>query len=308
MTPVSKQIALPLALNCYENLKKFLDSIKQVFPEETKTENGQLNSNYSFGVKLNQWALPVSYAGSREILNFSYGKDNINLDSVSIHTMKADGILVLVYSSITPNNIFINGPNVEIVENCEKEILRLFQQSTCNQCQEPQVSNDKAVFLEKKYDFADSCSFISDEKSAIVIKDRIVEIEAAVDKNMPLAAIFLIGSTLEGVLAAIANKYQEQFNTAKAAPKKDGKPLPLSSWVLGSLIDVAHEVKVLDKDVVDFAKCIRNYRNYIHPREQVKQNFSPTMVTVEISLQVLKAALSQINAFDKLHDRRMYKE
>lgn len=303
MTTASKQIALPFALNCYENIKRFLDSVKQVIPEEIKNVNGQITSNYRFGVKLNQWGFPESYVGSREILNFSYGKNNINLDSVSINTMMSGDILVLYYSSIGQNNIFINGPSVEFVEKYGNEILNLLQQSTDNQIQESQVLDNKTVFLERKYDFADSCSFISDEKLAKVIKERIIEIEAAVGKNMPLAVLFLIGSTLEGVLAAIAQKYQKQFNAAKAAPKKDGKPLPLSLWLLGSLIDVAHEVNVLDKGVVEFAKSVRNYRNYIHPREQVKHDFSPTMDTVEISLQVLKAALNQINTFDKANSQ-----
>lgn len=304
MTTASEQILLPFALNCYENIKKFLESVKQVLPEETKDEWGRVSSNYNFAVKPNESGFVTSYAGTRDILNLSYGKAKIYLVSISIVTVKPEGVLSLTYSSLThDNSIRLDGLDVEIVKKYKTEILNLLQQSTDNQIQESQVPNNKTVFLERKYDFADSCSFISDEKLAKVIKERIIEIEAAVGKNMPLAVLFLIGSTLEGVLAAIAQKYQKQFNAAKAAPKKDGKPLPLSLWLLGSLIDVAHEVNVLDKGVVEFAKSVRNYRNYIHPREQVKHDFSPTMDTVEISLQVLKAALNQINTFDKANSQ-----
>ena len=75
--------------------------------------------------------------------------------------------------------------------------------------------------------------------------------------------------------------------------------MPFTSWVLSSLIDVAYEVGVLKKDVKDFSEKVRDYRNYIHPNEQVKQGFSPTMGVVKISLQVLDLAMNEIDDFVK---------
>ena len=71
----------------------------------------------------------------------------------------------------------------------------------------------------------------------------------------------------------------------------------MNAWVLGSLIDVACEVNVLGKDVKDFSAKVRDFRNYIHPNEQIKQAFSPTMSTVEISLKVFNVAVSQVREF-----------
>jgi hypothetical protein len=73
MTTASVQILLPFALNCYENIKKFLESVKQVLPEETKDEWGRVSSNYNFAVKPNEFGFVTSYAGTRDILNLSYG-------------------------------------------------------------------------------------------------------------------------------------------------------------------------------------------------------------------------------------------
>ena len=73
--------------------------------------------------------------------------------------------------------------------------------------------------------------------------------------------------------------------------------LPLTSWRLDRLIEVASDLKILEKDVKDFSKVVRDYRNYIHPNEQVKNKFSPKMDTVELSLKVFDMALNQISQF-----------
>ena len=72
----------------------------------------------------------------------------------------------------------------------------------------------------------------------------------------------------------------------------------MPDWTLASLIDVAHEVGLLDLDVKKFSHVLRDFRNFIHPYEQLGQRFSPTQQTINISWQVFKAA------FDQLSDRR----
>ena len=155
------------------------------------------------------------------------------------------------------------------------------------------------LFCANNYSDKVLLSGVFNEKLVTIIRDRLCEIEKAVTNNMPLAAMFLIGSTLEGALAMVAQKYPRRFNTATSVPKKEGKVLPFTSWVLSSLIDVAYEVGVLKKDVKDFSEKVRDYRNYIHPNEQVKQGFSPTMGVVKISLQVLDLAMNEIDDFVK---------
>lgn len=238
-------------------------------------------------------------------MNFLYGKEAVQLNSFSVCTRKQEEFVCLNYLSMTQDNIIrLSCENVDNIESYEKEILRLLEQSDSNEKQKFQRFEIEPPFLEKQYEFSDSYSFVSDGKLAKVIKERITEIETAVKNNMPLAAMFLIGSTLEGVLSALAQKYPQLFNKSPSVPKKNGNPLPIVSWVLESLIDVAYGANVLSKDVVDFSKQVRNYRNYIHPREQVRQNFSPTMDTVKISLQVFKAALNQIIIFDRKYGRK----
>jgi hypothetical protein len=111
----------------------------------------------------------------------------------------------------------------------------------------------------------------------------------------PLAVIFLCGSTLEGILLGTAASSPKQFNTATSAPKRDAKVLPFQQWSLSNLIDVGYELGLLEADVKKHSHSLRDFRNYIHPFEQMSSNFDPHNQTARISWQVLKAAIYEIN-------------
>jgi hypothetical protein len=122
------------------------------------------------------------------------------------------------------------------------------------------------------------------------------EIEKCLHANAPLSVIFLAGSTLEGVLLGIAQIYPQKFNQSKSSPKgKDGKTKPYQDWTLSNFIDVAYELSLLAEDVKKYSHSLRDFRNYIHPYQQLSSRFNPDKHTSEISWQVLKAALFQLS-------------
>lgn len=129
-----------------------------------------------------------------------------------------------------------------------------------------------------------------------VIRERLDEIERCSKANAPLAVIFLCGSTLEGILHDIANKQPEAFNKTSSAPKdKFGKVKPIDSWTLQNLIDATRELFLVGEDVSKHAHAVRDFRNYIHPRQQLKESFSPTKFTADMARQVLNAALAALS-------------
>lgn len=128
-----------------------------------------------------------------------------------------------------------------------------------------------------------------------IIQSRLIEVEKTMGVA-PLAAIFLIGSTLEGILLDAAVREAGIFAAAAAAPRRDGGVLPVYSWRLAPLIDVAYELGFVTDDVKRFSHHLRDYRNFIHPRAQAKSGFSPTPDTAKICFQVLRAAVTQIDA------------
>ena len=125
---------------------------------------------------------------------------------------------------------------------------------------------------------------------------RIDEIKKCLNAKAHLSVIFLSGSTLEGILLGIASKQPKEFNQSKSAPKdKEGKVKSFQDWTLSNFIDVSSDVGFLKEDVKKFSHALRDFRNYIHPYEQISNRFNPSEHTALMCWQVLKAAIFQIS-------------
>lgn len=151
-------------------------------------------------------------------------------------------------------------------------------------------------FLQQNFTKIDWVRLDIDSGLQIVLEQRINEIEKTLKAGASLSVVFLCGSTLEGLLLDVSAKNAAKFNQAKAAPKyKDGKAKPLHEWTLESLVNVAHELNLLSLDVKKYSHSLRDFRNYIHPREQATQCFNPDSHTAKISWQVLQAAIADLS-------------
>ena len=96
-------------------------------------------------------------------------------------------------------------------------------------------------------------------------------------------------------MLGIASSSPKEFNQSEISPKdKDGKVLPFHKWTLNNFIDVAYDIGRIKEDVKKFSHALRDFRNYIHPYEQVSSKFDPDDQTAKICWQVLKAAIFQL--------------
>ena len=113
----------------------------------------------------------------------------------------------------------------------------------------------------------------------------------------PLASIFMCGSVLEGLLLGMALANPQKFSQAAASPidRNTGKVKQFQNWKLAELIDVSCELAYLGLDVKKFSHVLREFRNFIHPYQQMSQNFSPDKHTALICLQVLRAAIASLS-------------
>lgn len=158
--------------------------------------------------------------------------------------------------------------------------------------------NKEDEFL-KKYFAIDINKLKLDSSISHIIQARLKEIEICVSHDASLAAILLTGSVLEAILLNIATSNPELFNNAVSAPKDNGKVRKFHDWTLSNYIDVASEIKILKEDVKQFSYVLRNFRNYIHPYQQMMSQFFPDKHTSLICFQVLKAAMYQIGKFNE---------
>lgn len=129
-----------------------------------------------------------------------------------------------------------------------------------------------------------------------ILNSRIQEIKACLKKNAPLAAIVMIGSAFEGILLGYASKNPKDFNQTKSSPKdKEGKTKLYQDWSLSNFIDVAYELRLIHEDVKKFSHSLRDFRNYIHPYEQMSSGFNPDIHTAKLCWNVLKVAMIQLS-------------
>ena len=150
-------------------------------------------------------------------------------------------------------------------------------------------------FLKQEFSKIDISKLNLDTNLETVINQRLKEIEISLNNGASLSVIFLCGSTLEGLLLDIAIKNPQEFNTSKTAPKdKSGKVKQLDKWTLDNLINTAFDVEFIKLDIKKFSHTLKDFRNYIHPRQQASQNFNPDEHTAQISWKVLQATIANL--------------
>ncbi|RTK96389.1 MAG: hypothetical protein EKK64_04080 [Neisseriaceae bacterium] len=175
------------------------------------------------------------------------------------------------------------------LENAKNILLKYENSSSTN-------STTEDDFLKIKFNDIAIQKLNLDSTLEKVINQRINEIQFGLNTNMPLSVIFLCGSSLEGILLNLATMYPQKFNESKCAPKnKDNNVKQLHDWTLSNLIDACYELNFIKLDVKNFSHSIREFRNYIHPRQQAIQNFNPDKHTAIICWQVLQAAIADLN-------------
>jgi hypothetical protein len=129
-----------------------------------------------------------------------------------------------------------------------------------------------------------------------VLKQRLHEIRKCLKVGAPLAVIFLCGSSLEGILLGIATARAMDFNQSSISPRdKTGKVKQFHEWTLNDFINVARDLGLVGEDVKKFSHAMRDFRNYIHPYQQMSAKFDPDEHTAKICWQVLQAAITQLS-------------
>ena len=150
-------------------------------------------------------------------------------------------------------------------------------------------------FMSKDFEIPDISKMPVEPHVAKIIEGRLNEARKTMSVGAHLSVIFLCGSVLEGVLLGAAQKEPERFNRSKAAPRKDdGKVKLFHEWSLAQFIDIACDIGLLKPDVKRFSHGLRDFRNYIHPYEQMVSGFTPDEHTAKLCFQTLKAALADI--------------
>lgn len=131
---------------------------------------------------------------------------------------------------------------------------------------------------------------------AEILADRWEQAQKCLNAGVYLPATIVMGSMLEGMLLAVLQQFPQEANTCKAAPhnQRSGKVKYFADWSLSDMINVAHEAGWLDLDVKKFSHALREFRNLIHPYQQMIVKTFPDKDTCEISWLVVQAAANDL--------------
>ena len=195
------------------------------------------------------------------------------------------------YLSFDGWKVEIKNSGVEIHKTDAPDI-----ESKLKGCGEPKGDMTESDFLKVEIEEIDINQLHVDEYLKPLLETRMTEMKSCFKAQAYLSVIFMAGSMLEGILLSLANQNPRNFNQSTVAPKnKEGKVRTFHEWTLSDLITVAHSIGILKEDIAKFSHVLRDFRNYIHPYQQLSENFYPDKNTAKICMQVMKGALAQIS-------------
>ena len=155
----------------------------------------------------------------------------------------------------------------------------------------------KAVDLKREFEIPNIEKLPVDPDVSRIIQERLTEAQACLPVGAYLSVIFLCGSVLEAALLGVAKNKPREFNQSRISPKdQNGNVKKLWEWNLAQLIDVACDIGLLKLDSSKFSHILRDFRNYIHPEQQLKEKFKPDKITSLLCYLALLAALADLSS------------
>lgn len=131
-----------------------------------------------------------------------------------------------------------------------------------------------------------------------LLDGRWEEADRCIKAEAHLAGIIIMGSLLEGLLLGVVKKLPREANESAACPKRpDGTPKRFHEWSLNELIEVARAERWVDLDVHRFSHVLRDFRNLVHPYQQLSLRVTPDKDTAAMCWLVVKAAVNDLARF-----------
>lgn len=132
-------------------------------------------------------------------------------------------------------------------------------------------------------------SLVSDQALADILISRLDEVEAAHNAGAFVLAVVGTGSFIEGLLHDVMRLRDPEIRKAE-------------STTLDLLLRSAHKRGWIQPDAFQFSDIVRQYRNFVHPREQQLRGVTPDGDTVLMCWQPVLAVINDLH--ERLPGRR----
>ena len=126
-------------------------------------------------------------------------------------------------------------------------------------------------------------SFINDSNIRKIVDRDYDEIQRTYISKCWKSVIILCGGIIEAILMDLLSSRAEEAKQAESAPNK----LDISTWDLSELINVSVELKWVKEGVGKLSHPLREYRNLVHPGNEIRNKLQFDAEEAKISLEVL---------------------
>jgi DNA-binding transcriptional ArsR family regulator len=109
------------------------------------------------------------------------------------------------------------------------------------------------------------------------------------------SCVILCGGAIEGMLTALLEqKPRTQVDSAYAQVRKNQNKKPLGRYTLEDKVDVAEQLGILVKGSALYGHGARNYRNYVHPAEELRIGYPLGQRDARIALELVLKILDEL--------------
>jgi len=130
--------------------------------------------------------------------------------------------------------------------------------------------------------------FISDLALRTVVEDYYSQTQRAASVDSYLGVVVGCGSIAEGMLTwALLCSPEKALGSSKAPKDRQGTVVPIERWSLPWLIDVATDLQLLGNTARQASWALKDFRNFIHPYNLLRQSARPDQALAMSSLAAL---------------------
>lgn len=134
--------------------------------------------------------------------------------------------------------------------------------------------------------------FIAPDLAELLV-GRMEQAQRCIEVDAHLSAVILCGSVLEGLCLGEGSHRPAAVNRAFASTF--GRTAPqFHEWKLREWIDVLESTGDFSPNISKFGHALRDFRNYVHPHQQLASQFVPDAHTARISFHVVAAAIDSL--------------
>jgi hypothetical protein len=109
------------------------------------------------------------------------------------------------------------------------------------------------------------------------------------------SCVVLCGGAVEGILTALLEgRSRRQVDTAYAQLRRNQSHTALARYTLEDKVDVAEQLGILVKGSASYSHGVRNYRNYVHPAEELRIGYPLGQRDARIALELVLKILDEV--------------